>query len=95
VLPEAEVQAGSIDHRAALGPGLSAGLYYQLTARCRLQLACRALYFLAGDTHPDVDTWLAQRWRVTGNQAVGLRVGLHRVRGDHEPSANLTWHWYF
>jgi len=94
-LPEVEVQAGSIDHRVALGPGVSAGLYHPLTERCRLQLGCRALYFVAGDTHPDLDTWLAQRWRVTPNQAVGVRVGLHRLRSDHEPEIALTWHWYF
>jgi hypothetical protein len=95
VLPEVELQGGNIDCGWAVGGGVMAGVYQQLTDRCRLQLACRALYFVAGDRHPDVDTWLAQRWRVTANQAVSLRVGLHRVRGDHQPGASLAWHWYF
>jgi len=94
-LGEAELQAGGIDTGWALGAGASAGLYQQITPRCRLQLAGRALYFGLGDHHADSEAWIAQRWQVTTNQALTVRAALHRLRGDSEPSAGMAWHWYF
>lgn len=95
LLSEAELQAGNRAAGWAAGGGVSGGFYQQLTPRCRLQVGGRALQFVAGDRHPDVETWVAQRWQAAPNQAFTARAGLHRTHGDHETAFSFAWHWYF
>lgn len=95
VMAETELLAGRLDGGWALGAGTAAGVYQQLTPACRLQLAGRAMHFMLGDRHSDVEVWLAQRWQVGANQALSARLSLHHGRGENRPAAGLTWHWYF
>lgn len=83
------------DQGYALGAGPSIGLLTNISDRWRVNLYARAVRFGLGDEHDSRELVLAQRYTLTRQSALGLRLFRKQEFHNYWNGGDISWHFYF
>ncbi|GAB4511664.1 MAG: DUF4105 domain-containing protein [Sulfuricaulis sp.] len=93
---EASLDAGShFDSNYTLGAGPAIGLLADITERWGVNLQARSLRYGLGDDHWSRELALEQRYALTRQSAVRLRLSRKQEFQDYWNSGDLSVHFYF
>ena len=91
----AAVVSDRFDEKVALGAGPSLGILFDASSRCRIGLTARLLAFTLGSSRTTHAVALTQRWELTPQSALRLKLSQNREFGDSYSTVALNWQVFF